>query len=174
MNLEEYEWKSDGADSNHDLLGSLDWKCESDCDEETLHETDNSTLSTTPWQDDADAQQNSPKLKMYSLVDCDPSGIEIHLTYTHGSKSLAYTPNMKSPLKWLGILPSCMNYFPMLLPLSDRDYRKLYLMANRVTGDIKREVLKMMHNRFKVEIDDAWLLDGLYELLRSIESERCN
>ncbi|XDG01593.1 hypothetical protein ABKA04_001208 [Annulohypoxylon sp. FPYF3050] len=45
----------------------------------------------------------SPQVPIYALVDFDPSGIDIMLTYKRGSRSLSHEENITAPgLSWLG------------------------------------------------------------------------
>ncbi|KAI1440201.1 DNA topoisomerase IV, alpha subunit [Annulohypoxylon stygium] len=45
----------------------------------------------------------SPQVPIYALVDFDPSGIDIMLTYKRGSRSLSHEENVTAPrLSWLG------------------------------------------------------------------------
>lgn len=59
-----------------------------------------------------------PHIPIYALVDFDPSGIEIMLTYKRGSRSLRHELNVTIPeLSWLGpkigdILCHCHHVYP--------------------------------------------------------------
>ncbi|XP_032826275.2 meiotic recombination protein SPO11 isoform X2 [Petromyzon marinus] len=88
-----------------------------------------------------------------ALVDADPHGFEIMTIYKYGSLSMSFdAANLTVPtLCWLGVLPSEIERWniptTVLLPLSDRDQRKL-------RGLLGRPFMEL-HPEWRNEVDSA-------------------
>lgn len=99
-------------------------------------------------------------LTFYILTDGDPYGIEIMLTYRHGS--LKYTKHhhqLACPrLKWLGIHPTDIvhNVRVPQESLTANDYKKIdsILRRNYVEEAIRRELILLKHHRYKAKLDN--------------------
>ncbi|XP_073125743.1 meiotic recombination protein SPO11-1 isoform X2 [Henckelia pumila] len=76
-------------------------------------------------------------LPIYCLVDCDPYGIDILMTFRFGSMQMAYdAKSLRLPeIRWLGAFPSDHKTYQLpqqcLLPLTDDDKHKLKGMLHR-------------------------------------------
>lgn len=109
-----------------------------------------------------------PHLKKV-LVDCDPHGVRIMLTYKFGSKEMAFenaslaTPNML----WMGLRPSDLGVYSVAeeekLPLSQRDKKLLeqllYDDAVVEHSTIGAELEKMAESGIKAEIEAVKLAE---------------
>lgn len=101
---------------------------------------------------------DSHKLPIYALTDADPHGIEIMLTYRHGSRAMS---NMGDALavpsiRWIGIFPSDIPKFGInSIPMTGEDRRKLETLLNRpgLNADIYRELQLLHRSDVKAEIE---------------------
>jgi len=101
-------------------------------------------------------------LPVLALIDSDPYGLEILLTYTFGSLSQSHdSDRLAVPhIKWLGVRPSDFTRFNVpinkLLPLTDTDYKKgIDLLDRKIWKFVpnwKSELNVMLENRSKAEI----------------------
>ncbi|KRX80039.1 Meiotic recombination protein SPO11 [Trichinella sp. T6] len=94
------------------------------------------------------------KLPMFALMDADPCGIEIFLTYKYGPMNVSYESgvNVLLPwMKWIGVYPSEISS----LNLSDTQKLKL--------GIRERNLIYSLLNRFEAS-GDHFLISQLHEL----------
>jgi meiotic recombination protein SPO11 len=104
------------------------------------------------------------------LIDGDPHGFQIYLTYRYGSKSMAFSSsNLAVPcIQFLGVAPS--SWFTKLhiktqdlIQLSRNDVRKcLSLLKNPhvyLNPSLKREISYMMFTNYKSEIQSIAIKD---------------
>ncbi|MEM2636936.1 MAG: hypothetical protein QXL15_01150 [Candidatus Korarchaeota archaeon] len=102
------------------------------------------------------------KLPVLALVDCDPYGVGIILTYTVGSKSLAYEASylVVPKVKWLGLRPSDIEKYDVpryaLLSMKDADMKR---GRELIKEDFiiqrpkwRDEILEMLRTKKKAEI----------------------
>uniref|UniRef100_A0A183C1A5 DNA topoisomerase (ATP-hydrolyzing) n=1 Tax=Globodera pallida TaxID=36090 RepID=A0A183C1A5_GLOPA len=86
-----------------------------------------------------------PALPMLALVDADPYGVEIFLTYKYGSsRSIVEAGAFHLPrLRWLGFLPSEAQKLPIpsnqCLQLSEKDRKRIERIAQRTNGHGEEE-----------------------------------
>lgn len=116
------------------------------------------------------------KIPAFILVDADPHGIEIMLTYRFGSCALAHTADqLASPdIVWLGVRPSDALLFNLdHEPLTKNDLQKMQNILKRsyIPSDIRNEISVLkIHNR-KAEIEAFYKFSPSYlvdEFLRSM------
>ncbi|KRZ52418.1 Carboxypeptidase B [Trichinella nativa] len=96
------------------------------------------------------------KLPMFALMDADPCGIEIFLTYKYGPMNVSYESgvNVLLPwMKWIGVYPSEIS------SLNLSDTQKLML------GIRERKLIYSLLNRFEAS-GDHFLISQLHELNR--------
>ncbi|KRX54873.1 Meiotic recombination protein SPO11 [Trichinella sp. T9] len=94
------------------------------------------------------------KLPMFALMDADPCGIEIFLTYKYGPMNVSYESgvNVLLPwMKWIGVYPSEIS------SLNLSDTQKLML------GIRERKLIYSLLNRFEAS-GDHFLINQLHEL----------
>ncbi|KRY29539.1 Carboxypeptidase B [Trichinella spiralis] len=94
------------------------------------------------------------KLPMFALMDADPCGIEIFLTYKYGPMNVSYESgvNVLLPwMKWIGVYPSEIS------SLNLSDTQKLML------GIRERKLIYSLLNRFEAS-GDHFLISQLHEL----------
>ncbi|KAL1283066.1 Meiotic recombination protein [Trichinella pseudospiralis] len=94
------------------------------------------------------------KLPMFALMDADPCGIEIFLTYKYGPMNISYESgvNVLLPwMKWIGVYPSEIS------SLNLSDTQKLML------GVRERKLIYSLLNRFEA-CGDHFLISQLHEL----------
>ncbi|KRZ73158.1 Meiotic recombination protein SPO11 [Trichinella papuae] len=94
------------------------------------------------------------KLPMFALMDADPCGIEIFLTYKYGPMNVSYESgvNVLLPwMKWIGVYPSEIS------SLNLSDTQKLML------GIRERKLIYSLLNRFEA-CGDHFLISQLHEL----------
>ena len=118
------------------------------------------------------------RLPSYALVDYDPDGIAILLTFKHGSASLSHEGSAccVSTLQWLGCvsddIPTQLNghQHQSLISLSIRDHEKAIAMLSwpYMSEDYREEswrrelqVMLVLHYKFEIE-----LLDDICGLVR--------
>lgn len=104
-----------------------------------------------------------PSMPMLALVDADPYGIEIFLTYKFGSeRSRVETGHVDlHRLQWIGFLPSETEQlaFPadQVLPLVPSDRRKIEKLGGRLLAHgeqaIYDELAILLRNSWKLEIE---------------------
>lgn len=105
----------------------------------------------------------SLKLSIFCLIDGDPHGFQIYLTYKYGSKSMAFSSSSLAvpTIKFLGVAPS--SWFSKLkiktkdlIQLSKYDAKKcLSLLKNPhvyLNETLKREISRFMFTNYKSEI----------------------
>ncbi|XP_040187152.1 meiotic recombination protein SPO11 [Rana temporaria] len=112
------------------------------------------------------------RVPIFTLVDCDPHGIEIMCIYKYGSVSMSFEArNLTVPsVAWLGLLPSDIErlYIPeqALIPLSEEDQKKLRSLEKRpyVSSQPlwKRELEIMSSRKMKAEIQALTSLSPTY------------
>lgn len=100
----------------------------------------------------------SHKLPIYALTDADPHGIEIMLTYRHGSRAMSNVSDALAvpSIRWIGILPSDIQKFGIRsIPMTDQDRRKLENLMNRpgLSDAVYSELLCLQRNDVKAEIE---------------------
>jgi hypothetical protein len=112
------DWKVENESTLSGSELSLDWQSESDTEDlhmisaHTSEFQDHSPMTNFTFNEsphlsqdlstrsDSQTYVSSPdKLKLMLLVDCDPAGIEIYLTYTVGSKVRSLTPELGVPVQ---------------------------------------------------------------------------
>lgn len=118
------------------------------------------------------------QLPIFALVDADPFGIEIMLTYRHGSLSMSYCASELAvpAVQWIGVYPSDIR--KLSLPstaTTTRDLSKLNELIKRpyVTEEIYREILIMQRYKQKAEIEAMSSISQFY-LIDSYLSSRVN
>jgi len=79
----------------------------------------------------------SSRIPSFALVDPDPCGIDIYLTYRIGSWQMNHEENLKSgSLHLIGVLPSHLKKFKIpeqaLLPLSSSDHSRIENMKRKI------------------------------------------
>ena len=105
----------------------------------------------------------SHSLEIFCLIDGDPHGFQIYLTYKYGSKSMAFSSTSLAvpDIKFLGVAPS--DWFSKLeiqtrdlISLSNHDVKKcLSLLKNPhvyIDPSLKREISRLMFTNYKSEI----------------------
>ncbi|ERN17750.1 hypothetical protein AMTRI_Chr10g2700 [Amborella trichopoda] len=103
-------------------------------------------------------------LPVYCLVDCDPFGFDILLTYRFGSMQMAYDAKLlRIPeIRWLGIFSSDAEAIGLprrcLLPLTHRDKKKAEALLQRCylhqqVPHWRLEIEKMLQREVKFEIE---------------------
>ncbi|KAB0797167.1 hypothetical protein PPYR_08161 [Photinus pyralis] len=98
------------------------------------------------------------RIPIFILVDADPWGIDIMLTYRHGSVRTANLSEVLalSNIKWLGVLPSEIVTLGIAhTSLTERDKGKIRSMLRRpyVADQIKEELNVLLENDFKAGIE---------------------
>jgi meiotic recombination protein SPO11 len=112
----------------------------------------------------------SQSLAIFCLIDGDPHGFQIYLTYKYGSKSMAFSAtNLAVPcIQFLGVAPSA--WFTKLhiktqdlIQLSINDVKKcLSLLKNPhvyLNPSLKREISRLMFTNYKSEIQSIAISD---------------
>ncbi|XP_059617239.1 meiotic recombination protein W68 [Phlebotomus argentipes] len=101
-------------------------------------------------------------IPIYILVDADPYGVEIMLTYKHGSQAMSQqADSLAVPhIKWIGVHPS--DLVTLNIPkqrLTSEDRKKIRDIMKRfyLTASVKEELKILDENGLKAEIE------GLYE-----------
>lgn len=97
-------------------------------------------------------------MPIYALTDADPHGIEIMLTYRHGSLAMS---NMSDALavpsiRWIGILPSDIQKFGIKsIPMTREDHRKMDNLMKRpgLSDAVYRELQCLQRHNQKAEIE---------------------
>ncbi|CAA6657318.1 unnamed protein product [Spirodela intermedia] len=103
-------------------------------------------------------------LPVYCLVDCDPYGLDILMTYRFGSMQMAFDASLMCvpEVRWLGVFPSDHEKYSLpdrcLLPLSPEDRMKAGAMLQRCylqkkAPDWRLELEKMLQDGVKCEIE---------------------
>lgn len=104
------------------------------------------------------------KIPLFALVDCDPHGLEIYLTYKYGS-STHFDVNVENvdltSIRWIGAFPSEIESLHIeqshLLTLSSREKSKISSLLGRscVKEDtfLEHQLRKMLTLGFKVELE---------------------
>ncbi|TPX44741.1 hypothetical protein SeLEV6574_g04304 [Synchytrium endobioticum] len=115
-----------------------------------------------------------PHVRILGLMDCDPHGLDILLTYKYGSTSMAFdSEGMAVPgIEWVGVFASdFFKYglnFDKLMPMTSRDRSKAHKLLQReclqALPVYKRELSKAWHMGVKAEIQcmDAATLTEIY------------
>lgn len=105
----------------------------------------------------------------FALVDCDPHGIMIMLTYLHGSEEMAFeAATLAAPaMQWLGLLPSDLSVYSVdaakKLPLTVRDKQQLEQLLVKPAvleledSQVAAEVEKMLASGIKAELEAVQL-----------------
>ncbi|XP_037033919.1 uncharacterized protein LOC119072743 isoform X2 [Bradysia coprophila] len=98
------------------------------------------------------------KCPIYALVDADPYGIEIMLTYRHGSQKMSlFNDNLAIPsIQWIGVFPSEIKKFNLLsLPLTPQDINRLDSLMKRpyLSTKIYEELLVLKRTQKKSEVE---------------------
>ncbi|KAI5062070.1 hypothetical protein GOP47_0022609 [Adiantum capillus-veneris] len=130
-------------------------------------------------------------LPVFGLVDGDPHGLDILLTYTFGSLSMAYDAEalVTPSIHWLGILLSDCEVFGVparcLLPLSARDKQKATAILKRpyvkqYVPSWSNQIEMMLQQAVKLEIEAIasqqgprayWRIDDRFEEHSKEENE---
>ncbi|KAF5289057.1 hypothetical protein FQA39_LY03936 [Lamprigera yunnana] len=107
------------------------------------------------------------KIPIFILVDADPYGIEIMLTYKYGSLNMSHlSKDLAEPkIKWLGVLPSeiiPLAIEPLILTATDKNkiisiLKRPYIQEN---DRIKEELNILLENNFKSEIEGVIKTDN--------------
>uniref|UniRef100_A0A915I1K1 Topoisomerase 6 subunit A/Spo11 TOPRIM domain-containing protein n=1 Tax=Romanomermis culicivorax TaxID=13658 RepID=A0A915I1K1_ROMCU len=118
---------------------------------------------------------DSLQIPMYVLVDGDPYGIDIYLTYRFGSSNNDCDINVNNVnlncIQWLGVLPSEISRlnFPkdQYLALTDREKSKLRCMSDRASEFADERFLVdqlqiMLELGLKVELEALCSLEASY------------
>ncbi|KLO14594.1 DNA topoisomerase IV alpha subunit [Schizopora paradoxa] len=102
-------------------------------------------------------------IPIMALVDADPYGIDIALTYKYGSKSMKHQNEGLAArrVQWMGV--SAADIFEMgidrdaMLPITVHDHKKALSMLCSpdipLTGSLRHELTQMLHTRRKAEIE---------------------
>ncbi|KAG4073105.1 hypothetical protein HA402_009524 [Bradysia odoriphaga] len=98
------------------------------------------------------------KCPIYALVDADPHGIEIMLSYRHGSQKMSYfNDNLAIPsIRWIGVFPSEIKKFNLLsLPMTPQDVNRLDSLMKRpyMSTKIYKELLVLKRTQKKSEVE---------------------
>lgn len=101
---------------------------------------------------------DSHRLPIYALTDADPHGIEIMLTYRHGSLAMSNLSDVLAVpyIRWIGILPSDIQKFGIKsIPMTGEDRRKLENLMKRpgVNDNVFRELQWLQRTDEKAEIE---------------------
>lgn len=101
---------------------------------------------------------DSHKLPIYALTDADPHGIEIMLTYRHGSLAMSnLSDSLAVPsIRWIGVLPSDIQKFGIKsIPMTGEDRRKLESLMKRpgLNDNVYRELQYLKRTDEKAEIE---------------------
>ncbi|KAG7207529.1 hypothetical protein KM043_009160 [Ampulex compressa] len=96
------------------------------------------------------------ELPVYVLVDADPFGVDIMLTYRFGSIALSReNASLASPkVRWLGIFPSELEVLGVkMMPLNEADLSKLASIKNRpyVTEQILEQLNILRNGKAEIE-----------------------
>ncbi|KAM9296529.1 meiotic recombination protein SPO11 [Gastrophryne carolinensis] len=115
---------------------------------------------------------DSLQLPIFTLMDCDPHGIEIMCIYKYGSVAMSFEAHHLTvpSIAWLGLLPSDIErlHIPTqaLVPLSEQDKKKLSSLEKRpyVASQPlwKRELEMMSTRKMKAEIQALSSLSPTY------------
>uniref|UniRef100_A0A914HA60 Pyridoxal phosphate homeostasis protein n=1 Tax=Globodera rostochiensis TaxID=31243 RepID=A0A914HA60_GLORO len=116
-----------------------------------------------------------PALPMLALVDADPYGVEIFLTYKYGSsRSIVEAGAFHLPrLRWLGFLPSEAQKLPIpsnqCLQLSEKDRKRIERIAQRTNGHgeeerslFNYELSVMLNSSQKLELEALCSISANY------------
>lgn len=92
------------------------------------------------------------------LTDADPYGIEIMLTYRHGSLSSSHQNDALAvpSIRWIGILPSDIRKFGVAsTQMTGDDTRKLMHLMKRphINNELYQELHVLKQNERKAEIE---------------------
>lgn len=107
------------------------------------------------------------QLPIYVLVDADPFGIEIMLTYRHGSLSMSYCADELAvpAVQWLGVYPSEIKKLSLpSVAATSNDLTKLNELVKRpyITEEVYREILIMQKEKRKTEIEAMSSISQFY------------
>lgn len=100
----------------------------------------------------------SLRLPIYALTDADPYGVEIMLTYRHGSLAMSNNNDALAvpAIRWLGIWPSDVERFAIAsLEMNNEDRRKVDSIMKRphISNEIFKELTILKRNGRKAEIE---------------------
>ncbi|KAJ3776294.1 DNA topoisomerase IV alpha subunit [Lentinula raphanica] len=109
------------------------------------------------------ADSLSRTIPIMALVDGDPYGLDILSVYKYGSSRLSHENEKLAArrIKWLGLLSSELAGFGIdkdaLIPISQHDEKKAFKMLQRPSNIMpakwRKELVHMLHNRRKAEIE---------------------
>lgn len=112
------------------------------------------------------------QLPVFVLVDCNPHGLAIFLTYRFGSRSMAHEAHncTVTQAKWFGLLPTELEKFNIpdeqMMPLSKDDLKMIKSFKHRpyITSDklIMEQVEFMLKKNRKAEIQSIENVIGTY------------
>ncbi|EDW61133.2 meiotic recombination protein W68 [Drosophila virilis] len=99
-------------------------------------------------------------LPAYILVDADPFGIEIMLTYRHGSQAMSFSSkSLATPmLRWLGLHPSEIDSISKrAVALTKYDNKKILDILSRsyISLGVRQELQTLQRIQFKAEIESV-------------------
>ncbi|XP_062134062.1 meiotic recombination protein W68 [Drosophila sulfurigaster albostrigata] len=100
------------------------------------------------------------QLPAYILVDADPFGIEIMLTYQRGSQAMFFSSySLATPLlRWIGLHPSEMQSVSnAAASLTQFDNKKIVdlLARNNLSFAVRQELISLQHSQRKAEIESV-------------------
>ncbi|KAJ9473224.1 hypothetical protein DIPPA_70133 [Diplonema papillatum] len=118
----------------------------------------------------------NPELVVYGLVDHNPFGVSILMTYKHGSRMMGLDMfQFTVPIAWLGLHASDKNDSTLSLPLSERDIAlKETLLSTPMVPQAWKEELTAMKRKTELQaVYNAFTaVSNVSEIARKIISKR--